>query len=234
MDNSRILKSLQQQRDVLFQKLNSTSISELCKKECAEIKSGRIFIFDNKEKQILSHLKRLSKDASLDNAYKNKIAEYLNLDNEKLVDYFVNELARVFNEIVDSGKQDEIQACFIEYDDYSYAMSCVTCYGHQEYPLIEAPRYIQNEFDFNKQVLFVDNGINFQPAWMDCPALDNLDYLEINYELQELFKLHSRTLLHKALDRLNTNAQLTFLKTKPFSFYINEHDCEEMLLYRME
>ncbi len=234
MDNLQILIKLEQQRDVLFQKLNSTTISEQYKELYTEMKAGRVFVFDNSEKQTLSNLKRLSKDTSLDIAYNTKLAEYLNFNTEEVIGYFVNEFAKTFTEITNSGKQDDIQACFIEYDDYAHAMSCVTCYGHQDYPLIDEPRYITNEFDYTKQVLFIENGINFKPAWNDCSTLDSQFYLEINSELEQLFKLHSRTLLNKALDRLNTNAQLTFLKAKPFTFYINEHDCEEMMLYRLK
>ncbi len=230
MDNHQILEKLEQQRDVLFQKLNSTSISELYKEQCDDIKSGRVFVLDNSERHTLSNLKRLSKDTSFDAAYKNKLAEYVNLDNEALIEYFSDELKKLFKEITNSGKQDEIQAIFIEYDqDF---ISCATCYGHQHYPVIDEPRYIMDEFDFNKQILFIGNGINFQPAWIDCSAFENLDYLDVSFELECLFKLHSRTLLNKALDRLNKNDQLRFLKTKPFTFYINEHDCEEMMLYR--
>lgn len=47
MDNLQLFGKLEQQRDVLFQKLNSTSISELYKEQCADIKSGKVFVLDN-------------------------------------------------------------------------------------------------------------------------------------------------------------------------------------------
>ncbi len=74
MDNSQILTLLEKQRDVLFDKLKKTSISELYKKEYSDIKSGRVFIFDNGEKQMLKDLKKLSKDTSFDLAYKIQIS----------------------------------------------------------------------------------------------------------------------------------------------------------------
>jgi hypothetical protein len=233
MDNLKILTSLERQRDTLFNKLNETSISGLYKEQYDDIKAGRVFVFDNGERQMLSDLKKLSKDTSHDSLYKNKLAEYLQLDNNALVSYFQNELDNVFTQIKSLGKQDEIQAVFIEYDYYYHFTSGITCYGRQEYPLIEEPRYISNEYDYNKKVLFLDSGINFKPAWVDCEEFADLDYLDINYQLENLFVLHSRVLLHKALDILKQNDKMNFVQNRPFSFYINEHDCEVMLLYRL-
>ena len=233
MDNQQILKLLEEQRDSLFRKLKATSISGLYKEEYDDIKAGRVFVLDNGERQMLSDLKRLSKNTSLDGPFKNKVAEYVNLDNDALIDYFQKQFERVFSEIIISGKQDEIQALFIEYDFYYHYKSIIICFGRQDYPVIEKPRYITNEYDSNKQVLFVDNGINFQPAWVDCEEFGDLEYLDINYELEDLFKLHSRTLLHKALDRLNINSKLNLFTSRPFYFYIYEHDSEVMMLYRL-
>ena len=233
MDNPKILKLLERQRDILFEKLKATSISDLYKKQYDEIKSGRVFVFDNGEQQMLSDLKKLSKDTSLEGSFNNKLTEYLKLDNNAITTYFQKELERIFNDIISSGKQNEIQALFIEYDYYYHYTSCITCYGQQEYPLVEEPRYITDEYDYNKQVLFLDNGINFEPSWLDCEEFSNLDYLEINYELENLFKLHSRTLLHKSLDNLNISGTLDMFHNRPFLFYINEHDSEVMLLYRL-
>ena len=233
MDNSKILKLLEAQRDSLLSKLKVTTISGLYKEQYDENKAGRVFVFDNGERKMLSDLKKLLKDTSHDESFKNKLTEYSNLDNSALVAYFQREFERVLNEIFISGKQDEIQALFIEYDFYYHYTSIIICYGRQEYPVIEKPRYISNEYDFNKQVLFIDNGINFQPAWVDCEEFDNLDYLEVNFDLERLFQLHSRTLLHQALDNLNTNGKLNLFSNRPFSFYINQHDSEVMMLYRL-
>ena len=234
MDNPQILKHLEQQRDALFQKLKSTSISELYKQEYAEIKSGRIFVFDNGERQMLSELKRLSKDTTLDAAYHAKLSEYASLENEELINHFENEFVKLFDAIIKPGKQDDIQALFIEYDDYYFFNALSVCYGRRDYPLVTEPRYIMDEYDYNKQVLWIENGINFEPAWPDCSEFDDLEYLEVSHDLEVLFQLHSRTLLHRALDRLDKNGQLNFLTARPFMFYINEHDCEVMTLYKLE
>lgn len=233
MDNTKILKLLEQQRDSLFESIKTISVSGLYKEQYNDLKAGRIFIFDNGERQMLSDLKKLSKDTSHDTAYKNKLAEYLNLDNNALITYFQTEFYKILEQIRNSGKQDEIQALFIEYDYYYHYTSNITCYGRQDYPLIEEPRYITNEYDHNKKVLFLDSGINFQPAWVDCEEFGDLDYLDINYKLENLFKLHSRVLLHKALNILNNEGKMSFLQNRPFSFYINEHDSEVMILYRL-
>jgi len=233
MDNSRILHILESHRDQLFKKLNGLTISRLYKQEYQDIKSGRIFVFDNNERQLLNDLKKLSKDTTNDNLIANKLNEFLSLDNEVLTDYFKAELEKVLVKILQSNKQDEIQALFIEYDYYYHFTSCIECYGQQEYPIIEVPRYITNEYDYNKNVLFLDDGINFQPAWLDCEELSNFDYLDINYEFEKLFQNHSRILLHNALKNLEENNQFNLFKNRPFTFYINEHDSEVMMLYRL-
>lgn len=233
MDNPQILKLLEKQRDSVFRKLESSTISGLYKQEYNNIKAGRVFVFDNGEKQMLRDLKQLSKDTSIDSAFVNKLQEYQGLDNVLLVDYFIKEFQRVINQIKSSDKSNEIQAIFIEYDYYYSFTSCLICYGKQDYPLIEEPSYISKEYDYNKQVLSIDNGINFKPVWVDCEEFANLDYLDIGLELERLFQLHSRTLLHKAIDKLNSVNQLEFLINRPFTFYINEHDSEVMILYRL-
>ena len=108
MDNQKILKLLEEQRDSLFRKLEVTSISGLYKEQYDDIRAGRVFVFDNGEQKMLSNLKRLSKDTSLDSSFKNKVAQYLKLNNDALIAYFQKEFERVFNEIIISEKQDEI------------------------------------------------------------------------------------------------------------------------------
>lgn len=233
MDNPTILKLLEGQRDSLFNKLKGTSISSLYKEQYADIKAGRIFVFDNAEKQMLRKLKKLSQDTSRDGSLNNKLNQYLSLDNTAFISYFQNEFQRVFNEIISSGRQDEMQAIFIVYDAYYDYISNIFCYGIQDYPMIEEPRYLKGEFDYDKHVLFLDIGINFQPAWVNCEEFGDLDYLNIDIDLENLFILHSRVLLHQALDNLNSNNQLGIFKNRPFSFYINEHDCEVMMLYKL-
>lgn len=233
MDNPKILTLLENQTNHLFKKLNGLTISSLYKQEYQDIKSGRIFVLDSGEREMLNDLKKLSKDTSNDNLISNKLKDFLNLKNEILINYFENEFQKVFDKIILSTKQDEIQALFIEYDFYYHFTSCITCYGQQDYPIIEEPRYITSEYDYNKQVLFLESGVNFQPAWLDCEEFSNFDYLDISCELEKMFQYHSRVLLHKALRNLDNNSTLIFLKNRPFTFYINEHDSEVMMLYRL-
>lgn len=233
MDNHIILTLLEKQRDYLFEKLKKTSIAALYKKEYQDIKAGRIFVLNNGEREMLNNLKQLAKDTSLDSSFEAKLKEYIELDNNNLILYFKKEFERCLVEIIASGKLNEIQALFIEYDYYYHFSSCITAYGIQKYPEIQEPRYISDEYDDNKQVIFLDNGINFQPAWINCEEFENLAYLDINYELQKLFQLHSRVLLHKALDKLCLAGELDLFKNRPFSFFINEHDCEVMMLYQL-
>lgn len=233
MENSKILKLLESHRDSLFKKLNETTISKLYKIQYEEIRAGRAFVFDNGERQMLSDLEELSKDTSFDSSFSHKLTEYLSLDNNTLTSYFQREFEQVFNEIISSGKQDEIQALFIEYDYYYHYTSNIICYGQQDYPIIEEPRYIAGEYDYRKQILFLDNGINFQPAWLNCKEFGNLDYLDIDLELEKLFQIHSRTLLHDALSKLDKENKLDLFQNRPFTFYINEHDSEVMMIYRL-
>ena len=106
MDNSTILKLLERQRDSLLEKLKATTISGLYKEQYDDIKAGRLFVFDNGEKQMLSDLKKLSKDTSLDGLYNNKLTDYLGLDNNALTAYFQDEFERIFNEIIISERRD--------------------------------------------------------------------------------------------------------------------------------
>ena len=231
MGNKQILEFLEKYRDNVFENLKSTSISGLYQEQYEDIQTGRV-VFDQFD-DILGDLKLLADDKSNDGLIKDKLDEYENLDNNALIQYLADEIRRILNEIVESGKIHDIQALFIEYDFYYHYTSCVTCYGKQEYPFIETPRYITSEYDYNKQILFIPNGINFQPAWLSCEEFGDFDFLEIDNDLEELFKLHSRALLHKALELLKTTGELNILQNRPFSFYINAHDAEVMMLYRL-
>jgi hypothetical protein len=233
MDNGKILQNLEKQRDSLYKKLSEESVSGLYKKEYKRIKSGRVFVFDGEERQMLAALKQLASNTSYDKAYTNKLNDYLKLDNQLLTDYFQKEFERIFEDIITFEDYGKIQALFIEYDYYYHYTSCIICYGIQDYPLVFEPRYITDEYDCNKKILFLENGINFTPAWLNCEAFNELDYLEVNFGLEALFQLHSRVLLHKALGQLAENNKLNIFKNKPCTFYINEHDNEAMTLYRL-
>lgn len=229
MENTRILRSLEAQRDACYQELSSKTISQQYEEMYKDIKRGRVIILDNEEREMLHELKQLKEDKSLDQLYITKTNAFKTLDEKELISYFIQELERVFEALKNSGKAHEIQAIFFEYDFYYHYTSCVECYGKQHYPLVLEPRYITKEFDYNKQVLFLEKGIYFKPAWPSCDEFENLDYLDIYIE--RLFQLHSRILMHKAIAIMDSKNQLDFFTNRPLTIYINEHDCEAMTLY---
>lgn len=234
MENTKLLGLLEKQRDDLYEKLRDTSISKAYRDLLGEFESGETVVLGGGEEEMLEELRELAKDTSRDEAYFRKLDAYAGLDNAALMKYFKGEVDRVVKEILNSKKQDEIQALFIEYDHYYHYDSCVICYGRQEYPIVEKPRYISGEYDPDKQVLVVEHGIDFQPAWVDCQEFEDLDQLEIGFQLEDLFRLHSRVLLCKALDGLAHSGLFKDFNARPLTFYINEHDCEVMTLYRLE
>jgi len=234
MDNTKLLGLLELQRDSLYARLRDTSISQLYKDQYDEIESGEVVVLGDGEQEMLEELEGLANDNAHDESFQNKLNDYLGLDNLSLIKHFEVEMGRVMDEICRSERQDEIQAVFIEYDYYHHYTGCITCFGLQDYPIVEVPRYLTDEFDHAKQVLVVEDEIDFQPAWLDCTEFEDLDHLDIGFDLERLFQLHSRTLLFKALDNLNNSGILEDFKVRPFTFYINEHDSEVMMLYRLD
>lgn len=233
MKNTEILSNLEDQTIQLYRNLNQTSISELYKKQFQDIQSGMVAFFGIEKATLLEQLIKLADDSIDDNNLEQKLNDFRQLDHEKLINHFKDEFERVFKQIADANKQNEIQALFIEYDYYYQYSSYIICCGKQNYPIIEVPRYISNEYDYNKEVYLVDDGVNFQPAWIDCKEFSEFKYLGIQSELEKLFQLQSRVLLHKALALLDEDKKLNLFKNVPFTIYINEHDCEVMMLYRI-
>ncbi|MDB5200693.1 MAG: hypothetical protein JWQ27_102 [Ferruginibacter sp.] len=234
MHNARILENLVKQRDRLFNELAATTVSELSKSEYIELKAGRLFVFDSDEREMLQELKRLSKETKFDAIYLGILEQYGKLNNDKLVNRFIPEMEKLLHAIVNSGKMEKVQAIFIEYDYYYHYTSSINAYGIHSYPIIEEPRYLTDEIDELQPVLFLADGINFEPAWISCEALEPLEQLDVEFDMQRLFQLHSRVLLHQALAQLQKAGKLELLQNRPFTFYINEHDCEVMTLYRLE
>jgi hypothetical protein len=231
MENKQILTSLEKQKKDLLNHLRSTSVSKHYQKQYDDFKTGRIVLVHGNLATMLKELDELSKQTIYDEIYFKKLAQFDSFDNEALIENFKQQFKGMFNKITDTGKQDEIQAIFIEYDFYYHFNSFAACYGIQEYPLVLEPRYTANELDYTKQVLVIEKGINFKQKWLSCEEFDDLDYCEIKSDLEKLFQLHSRVLLHKSLRRLEKDGALTIFKNRPFSFFINEHDCEEMSLF---
>lgn len=196
-----------------------------------QIKSGEAMVFSDKD-EMLQNLDRLRKNTSFDKQYFDTINLYNELNEAELILNYEDEFLRVFNDSIFLDRVNEMQALFIEYsDDYYYYTSCIECYGMQQYPIVIEPRYISNEYDYNKYILMIEKGINFEKS---SPSVDDIfytygEYLNIN--ILQLFQLNTRILLFKALNNLDNNGRLSFIKNSPFMFYINQHDTEVMSLY---
>lgn len=229
--NDRIFANLERQRDNLYQTLNSTTITALYKKEYDNLKAGRIIVFNKEQKTILKDLQKLAKDKSNDSIFRNIVKDYQALNNTDIIIYLQQESERVLSMIQEDNLQKHTQALFIVYDHYYDTQSSAMFMGTQDYPLIETPRYICSEIDLSNTVLITAEGIDFKPAWLNCEVLSEFDYLDIEFDMQELFQLHSFTLLHTALANLDKQGKLNFIENRPFSFYINEHDSEVKMLY---
>jgi hypothetical protein len=232
MDNAEILKSIEQQKDSLFEELKVTKISKLHQDLYDEIKEGRVFVYDNAEKEMLHDLEILSKDTSRDIPFIAKASEYLKLDNEALTLHFEEELELMLDKIIASGHQEAIQALTIEYDHYYRYVSFVTCYGQQSDPAHKAG-YVINENDYDGMLSFIEPGINFEPALVNCEEFEDFVYLSINVSLQHLFSLHASTLLHNALENFAGKGKLDLFTNRPFTFYIKQAELETRVLYQL-
>ena len=187
------------QKNDLFNYVRSTSVSEHYQKQYNNFKTGRIVLVHGNVETMLKELDKLSKQTSYDEIYFEKLAQFDSFDNDAFIENFQQQFKGIFNKISDAGKQDEIQAIFIEYDFYYHFNSFAACYGIQEYLLVLEPRYIANEFDYTKHVFVIEKAINFKQTWVSCEEFNDLDYCEIKFDLEKLFQLHSRVLLHKSL-----------------------------------
>ena len=91
-------------------------------------------------------------------------------------------MENIFDQLIKSNKIDTIKTLVIEYDDYYNASSEIICYNQIADPIMEAPYYFPDEFHSEHQSLYLQNGIDFGPAWINCEDLEELDYLEVNLE----------------------------------------------------
>jgi hypothetical protein len=80
----------------------------------------------------------------------------------------------------------------------------------------------------------ITDAFDFAGAWPDCEEYDWTSvHLNVYYDLQNLFKLNSRVILHKSLAKMENEGYLEVLKGRPFYFYIAEHDMEVSMLYKL-
>lgn len=234
MLHKQISDKLDEQRNTLFNYLSNTSINQLYREEYEQVKSGRTILLNTDVEEALEELRVLSEDSSQNWRLDKKLNDFLSLDNDKLLEEFTEQFVVLFEKLADTGLPDKIQAIRIEYDDYYNFESFAAGYCLQEYPVLLEPKFLREEFSSLNKISMIENAINFEEAWKDCSEFEDLPYLNVEFKLEELYVLHSRTLLNKALETLDSVDQLRILKTRPFTFYINEHDCEVMTLYRMD
>lgn len=235
MTNELIKAALLKQKNDCYDKLNSKTISQLFRDAYKDLVGSFVAILGGSKDEMTTELRELSKDKSHDKPYHDKIQLVHTLDNAAIIKSFMADVEKMLSLVVDSGKADQLQALFIEYDYYYHFSSVAMGYGRQSYPLVTTPRYLLNEIDFSNEVLSPFAAIDFKPAWPNCEEFDwTNDHLSAGYDLQELFVLNSRLVLHEALAELHGQGRLGALSLRPFTFYINEHDCEVMTLYQLD
>lgn len=234
MLHKQISDNLEAQRNSIFNFLSNTSINQLYRHEYEQIRSGKTFLLNEDIEEALEELRVLSEDTSQNWRLDKKLNDFISLDNDSLLSDFTEQFVTLLEKIAESGKHDSIQAIRLEYDDYYQYDSFAACYGPQDYPVLLQPRYLNDELGYKNQVIKIDNAINFESAWIDCSEFEDLPYLNVELSLEDLYSLHSRTLLNKALETLDSVDQLSLLKLRPFTFYINAHDGEIITLYRLE
>jgi len=235
MSNLQIQRALEKQRNELYHSLRGQTLSGLFKQEYKSIKEGTTVYLGEIDEDVLDELKNLSKGTSNDKAFQDAVENINQLGNEAIINSFQADIIQLLNFIRDNGYENKLQAIFIEYDYYYHFKGIVSGYGKQEYPIITEPRYVSDEIDFSKVEFAGIEAINFEKAWVDCEAFEwTTEHLDIYYKLLNLYQLNSRVLLHQAIQQCFSDEQLDFLKVRPFTFYINEHDCEVMTLFRID
>lgn len=233
MKNIQIEQALVKRRDELFDYLSNLTLSEFFYEQYNDIQTGVGIITAGDD--YVAELLEASKDTSFDEAFRERVQLVKNLDANSIINSFKNDILELCKYIGKHNHYNKLQAIFIEYDYYESYKADVRGFGKQNYPIILTPRYIYTEIDFSKKCFNIFNAIDFKQAWVDCEDFEwILTYDEVFYELQNLFQFHSAILLFKALESLDKNGALSQFLVRPFTFYINERECEEITLYVLE
>jgi hypothetical protein len=233
--NVEIKKALEKQRDELFNYLGKNSLSEFFKQEWKSIKDGTTALIGDVDKDTLEELKQLGKDKSYDKSFQKKVQGIKALNNDVIFSNFEKDITKLLGIVASKKLETELQAIFLEYDYYYDYKAVAVGYGLQIYPTVTEPQYLTNEVDLTKALFEPIEAIDFEEAWADCEEFEwTNEFVEIYYQLLKLYQLNLRVLLHEALERCFQNGQLDFVKVRPFTIYVNEHDCEVMTLYRID
>ena len=234
MNNLQIHIAFEKHRAELYDFLSIQSISGLFKKEYQSLKEGSIVYLGDTDQDVQEVLKQLSEDTSHDQLFYKKVQYVNQLDNNNIISSFQNDIIYLLNLIAERKIENGLQAVFIEYDYYYHFKGQATGYGKQNYPIVIEPNYL-SEVDFSKVLFYQTEVINFEKAWIDCEDFNwTGEHLDVYYQLQRLFQLNSRLLLHQAIQKCYEKGHFDFLKVRPLTFYINEHDSEVMTLFRID
>lgn len=232
MTNDLILGQLTNHRDIIYNRLSNISLAALFAKEYENVASGEARVMSEDLDDIKRELIGLSQDFSHDEAFKEQV-ELLKVINSN--DQVIEELLIDWQKLLDgsiTSLVNEPGAAFIWYDAYdSPGDNTVSFHGKKKYPELAEPKYLDGQL-YKDELLVVHNAFNFKKAWPDCEAFEwTTAHLEVYFDLQNLFKLNSRVLLHKALNFLEEKESIQQFPYRPFNFYIAEHDQEVSMLY---
>lgn len=234
MTNEEILKQLLIQRDEIYQQLSSTTLSGLFNREYESILSGETFVITDDQSGIIGELKKLKEDKTHDSDFAAKLNLINRWSESQIANNFINNWNTAFDKLSIDELTSEIQAVLIIYDAYDLpTQNTLGLYGKNEYPKLTIPKYLLSSF-YDHKLYDMQDVFDFTPAWPDCEEFDwTTEHLEGYFELQRLFKLNSRVIMHKSLSIMDKNGSLSLIKLRPFYFYIAEHDLEAAMLYRL-
>ncbi len=234
MTNNDIKTQLLTARDKLLDRLTATTLSKMFKEEYKSIRSGQTRVMGGDVDDILEELKELASDTSHDRAFAEKVKLVHTLNTEQNIQRFAGNFREILNTVETSGLCGKVQSAFIMYDAYDLPKNnAVSFYGLQQYPELEQPEYLPSDI-YSDCLLMLPDKIDFTDSWPDCEEFDwTLEHIEAYSDLHDLFRLNSRVLLHEALALLEQQGEMNKIVIRPFYFYVEEHDMEVSLLYKL-
>jgi len=234
MTNQEILSQLIFERDAVFRHLSSAPLSSFFDREYESILSGETFIMSDDRDDMLNNLQELRNNKTYNAAFADKVNSINSIDEQQIIKKFTQDWKMAFERVSLKALNTEIHAALVMYDAYDLpAQNSLGLYGLNEYPALPVPQYLPSTF-YEKGINDLQDVLDFTQAWPDCEEFDwTTEHIDVYFELQKLFKLNSRILLHKAIAVMYQNGNLVMLKKRPFYFYIAEHDMEASMLYKV-
>jgi len=234
MTSQEILNQLLLERDAVFQHVSSVPLSGLFDREYESILSGETFLMNDDPEKVLNDLQELRNNKTHDVAFAEKVNRVNTIDEPQIIKGFIQDWKMAFERVSGIVLKTEIHGALVTYDAYDLPVqNGLGFYGKNEYPELRVPQYLPTSF-YDQSVEELHEVFDFTQAWPDCEEFDwTTEHIEAYYDLQKLFKLNSRVLLHKALAAMDNNGSLSIIKHRPFHFYIAEHDLEVSMLYKL-